>query len=351
MNPPLRFALIGCGRIGQRHADIMASMGALVAVCDIDEEKCRQLAKRHAALPFACADRLWQELQGNIDVAVICTPNGLHAAQSIAALRAGCHVLCEKPMALTMADAREMMTVARKAARHLWVVKQNRFNPPVQAVKQLLQEGRLGQIYSVQLNGFWNRPADYYEKSWKGTLELDGGTLFTQFSHFIDLLVWFFGPFVPEHACLQNLGHTQSMEFEDTGIVTGRFESGALLGIHYTVNAYRHNMEGSIAIFGEKGTIKIGGQYLNELDYQSLEGEPVSGLPAGNPPNQYGSYTGSMSNHPEVYRNLLMVLAGNGQMINSIEEAAATVEAIERIYSLAGRSPAPTLQRPEVVSH
>jgi predicted dehydrogenase len=260
-------------------------------------------------------------------------------------------VLCEKPMALTMADAQSMMAAAREAGRHLWVVKQNRFNPPVKAVKQLLDENRLGRIYSVQLNGYWNRPADYYENTWKGTLELDGGTLFTQFSHFIDLLVWFFGPFVPEYACLENMGHQNCMEFEDTGIVTGRFENGAMLGIHYTVNAYRHNMEGSITIFGEKGTIKIGGQYLNELDYQSLEGEPITGLPIGNPPNQYGSYTGSMSNHPEVYRNLLMVLAGKGQMINTLEEAAATVEAIERIYSLAGRPPAPAIKSSEVVSH
>lgn len=351
MTPPLRFALIGCGRIGQRHADIMADAGTLVAVCDVNEDRCRQLALRHAALHFVSVEQMLQEMAGTVDVAVICTPNGLHAQHSIAALQAGCHVLCEKPMALTMADARSMMAAAREAGRHLWVVKQNRFNPPVQAVKQLLNDGRLGLIYSVQLNGYWNRPADYYENSWKGTLKLDGGTLFTQFSHFIDLLVWFFGPFVPEHACLQNLGHQHCMEFEDTGIVTGRFENGAMLGIHYTVNAYRHNMEGSITIFGEKGTIKIGGQYLNELDYQSLEGEPITGLPAGNPPNQYGNYTGSMSNHPEVYRNLQLVLEGHGKMINTVEEAAATVEVIERIYSMAGRPVLPVVQLPRVLQH
>ncbi len=332
-----RFALIGCGRIGGRHAEIIGQHGVLVAVCDIDEQRANAFAEKYHAEKFYKHCEMLAALQGKIDVVVICSPNGLHAAQSIDALEHGCHVLCEKPMALTSREADAMMEASHKAGKRLWVVKQNRFNPPVQAVKQMLDEGRLGKIFSVQLNCFWNRPEDYYKDSWKGTLDLDGGTLYTQFSHFVDLLIWFFGKLTPTAVQLDNFHHQNTIQFEDTGVVIGRFSSGTIASIHYTVNAYRQNMEGSITIFGERGTVKIGGQYLNELDYQQLEGEPITGLATGNPPNQYGSYVGSMSNHPLVYQNLMEVLHNNGSMINSMEEAAAAVELIEGIYCMAGR--------------
>jgi len=338
MNKPLRFGLIGCGRIGARHADIMLQYGTVEAVCDIDPMKAHQFSKKYASTPFTDYVTMLEAYSQQLDVVAICSPNGLHALQTIDSLNKGCHVLCEKPMSFTRKEADLMIAASQASGKHLWVVKQNRYNPPVQAVKQLLVENRLGKIFSVQLNCFWNRPNEYYENSWKGTLDLDGGTLYTQFSHFVDLLIWFFGPFEPLSVQLSNLNHQGIIEFEDTGLVNGVFSSGALASIHYTVNAYRQNMEGSITIFGEKGTVKIGGQYLNELDYQQLEGEPISGLPVGNPPNQYGNYVGSMSNHPQVYESLKKVLDGNGKMINSVEEAADTVEAIEKIYKMSGRS-------------
>jgi UDP-N-acetyl-2-amino-2-deoxyglucuronate dehydrogenase len=338
MNKSLRFGLIGCGRIGARHAEIMLQHGSIVAVCDTDTAKANQFAQTFSSTPFTNHLEMLHACFGQIDVIAICTPNGLHATHTIDSLSHGCHVLCEKPMAFTRKEADEMIEASLSNGKHLWVVKQNRYNPPVQAVKKLLDEGKLGKILSVQLNCFWNRPNAYYENSWKGTLALDGGTLYTQFSHFVDLLIWFFGPFVPSHVQLANLNHKGIIEFEDTGIVTGTFGCGALASIHYTVNTYRQNMEGSIAIFGEKGTVKIGGQYLNELDYQQLEGAEIGGLPSGNPPNQYGNYVGSMSNHPQVYESMRQVLNGDGKMLNSIEEAADTVEAIEKIYLMSGRS-------------
>lgn len=340
MSKTLHFGLIGCGRIAARHASIMQQHGKLMAVCDTDEPRALSLAASYGARAFAHHEQMLQAMAGQLDVVAVCSPNGLHPIHSIHSLQHGCHVLCEKPMAFTLKDSEAMMETAALHGKNLWVVKQNRYNPPVKAVKELLSENKLGRILSVQLNCFWNRPASYYEHSWKGSLELDGGTLYTQFSHFIDLLVWFFGPFEPAHVQLANLQHQGIIEFEDTGIVSGKFACGALGSIHYTVNAYRQNMEGSITIFGEKGTIKIGGQYLNELDYQQLEGEPISGLPAGNPPNQYGNYTGSMSNHPEVYEALAGVLLqnGHGQMLNTSAEAAAAVAVIENIYCMAGRS-------------
>ena len=188
----LLFAIIGCGTIAKRHAEQIQAFGKLVAVCDIIRSKAEEVGKKYNVEVFSSIDELFANKKG-IDVAVICTPNGLHAAHSIISLRAGCHVLCEKPMAIHSSDCLVMIQEAEKAGKHLFVVKQNRFNPPVVAVKKVLDEKKLGTIYNIQLNCFWNRDAKYYENSWKGTMELDGGTLFTQFSHFIDLLYWMVG--------------------------------------------------------------------------------------------------------------------------------------------------------------
>jgi predicted dehydrogenase len=235
-------------------------------------------------------------------------------------------------MAISVKDCSEMIQAAERANRRLFIVKQNRFNPPVIAVKDLIDQGKLGKIYSIQLNCFWNRNPDYYKNSWKGTKDLDGGTLYTQFSHFIDLLYWFVGDVesVQAHTC--NFDHQGLIEFEDTGVVIIKFLSGVIGTIHYTVNAYKKNMEGSLTIFAEKGTVKIGGQYLNELEYQSIEGDAISNLPPGNPPNNYGQYFGSMSNHDKVYQNLVSVLKGQASIATSGMEGLKTVEIIEKIY-------------------
>ena len=301
-------------------------------MCDVVPARSQAFSSEFAAQPFSNFDEMLATT--GADVVAICTPNGLHAAQSIAALQAGCHVLCEKPMALHLADALAMQQAAEKAGKELVVVKQNRFNPPVVAVKNLLDEGRLGKISSVQVNCFWNRGPAYYANSWKGTLAMDGGTLFTQFSHFIDLLCWFLGPLEPRAVALQNAMHSGIIEFEDTGQVLFTSANGIPGSLHYTVNAWRKNMEGSITIFGEKGTVKIGGEYLNELDYQQFEGGPVKNLPPGNPPNQYGHYTGSMSNHHLVYEAFSHALLGTGPAINGLQNAISTVAFIEAVYNL-----------------
>ena len=214
-------------------------------------------------------------------------------------------------------------------------MKQNRFNPPVVAVKKLLDEKKLGKIYSVQLNCFWNRDSKYYENSWKGTMSMDGGTLFTQFSHFIDLLYWMFGDIKQVKAFKKNFAHKNDIEFEDTGVVILEFEKGIIGTIHYTVNSYQKNMEGSLTIFGEAGTVKIGGQYLNELEYQQIRDHVISDLPAGNKATEYGFYQGSMSNHDKVYQNLLDVIYNNGTITASSYDGLKTVEIIEKIYTAA----------------
>lgn len=332
MTSPFQFAIIGCGRIAQRHAEHIQRLGKLAAVCDNIPERAKSLADKHGAASYTDIDTLLREVKG-IDVVSVCSPNGLHAVHSIKALQSGFHVLCEKPMALTVQDCGEMINAAERANKRLFIVKQSRFNPPVAAVKKVIEEGRLGRICSVQLSCFWNRNEEYYKDSWKGTKKLDGGTLFTQFSHFIDLLYWMIGDVKEVSGYVGNLAHEGIIEFEDSGVISMKFYNGAIGTVNYTVNSHRKNMEGSLTIFGQKGTVKIGGQYLNELEYQDIENFRIDNLAPGNPPNNYGQYQGSMSNHDKVYENLIEVLCGSGIIATNGFEGLKTVEIIDRIYS------------------
>jgi predicted dehydrogenase len=330
----IKFAIIGCGRIAQRHAEIIQKTAniSLSAVCDIKPERANGFAEKFGAKKYTSVDELLIN-ETAVDVVSICAPNSLHAEQSIKSLRAGKHVLCEKPMAITVADCRQMMIESDKAGKDLFIVKQNRFNPPVAALKKIIDEGRLGKILSVELNCFWNRNDEYYRQSdWKGKKSLDGGTLYTQFSHFIDLLYWLAGDVKSVNAYGKNFIHSKLVEFEDTGTAIVEFTNGALGTINYTVNSYSKNMEGSITVFGEKGTVKIGGQYLNVLEYQAIEGFEISGLPESRPANDYGFYQGSMSNHEKVYENVIDVLTKGGIIAASAFDGMKTVEIIERIY-------------------
>lgn len=334
MKSRINFAIIGCGRIGQRHATHAKNNGILKAVCDTDPEKANQMAALYNANPYySIEDLLLGERE--IDVVAICTPNGLHSQHAIKALEAGHHVLCEKPMAISVSDCGAMIQAAERNNRRLFAIKQNRFNPPVAAVKEAIDKGILGRIYSVQLSCFWNRNEDYYQNSWKGSQSLDGGTLYTQFSHFIDLLYWMFGDIQDVQAFCDNYSHKNIIDFEDTGAVILRFYNGSIGTVNYTVNAFQKNMEGSLTIFAEKGTVKIGGQYLNELEYQQIDNFEFKDLPIGNTANNYGTYQGSMSNHDKVYENLIEVLQNGGKISTSAFEGLKTVEIIERIYKAA----------------
>jgi predicted dehydrogenase len=333
----IKFAIIGCGRIAQRHAEHIAKVGKLVAICDIVAEMADALANQFGAKAYYDIAQLLS-VEKDIDVVSICSPNGLHATHSILSLNAGFHVLCEKPMAISATDCGKMIQAAEKANRRLFAIKQNRFNPPVAAVKKIIDEGKLGNILSVQLSCFWNRNNEYYENSWKGTADLDGGTLYTQFSHFVDLLYWMIGDVDEVLSYTSNHLHKGIIDFEDTGVVILKFQNGVLGTINYTVNSFEKNMEGSLTIFGEKGTVKIGGQYLNELEYQNIENYSITNLPEGNKPNHYGNYVGSMSNHDKVYQNVVDVLCNQAAINTSAFEAMKTVEIIEKIYQSAKKN-------------
>ncbi|HTQ28075.1 MAG TPA: Gfo/Idh/MocA family oxidoreductase [Puia sp.] len=328
-----RFALVGAGHIGWRHAAEMHRCGMLIAVADPLPERASAIAGRFGGNPYSSLEDLVAAEQP--DVTAICTPNYLHAGQSILALRAGSHVLCEKPMCLHATEARTMIDVAKETGRQLFIVKQNRFNPPVQLVHQLLNEGRLGKILSFQVNGFWSRPRQYYQDSnWHGKKEMDGGILFTQFSHFIDLVCWLLGEVASIQVLKDNFLLKKWVDGEDTGALLLRMKTGAIGTFHYSVDAFQKNMEGSVTLLGEYGTVKIGGQYLNTLEYFSVKDMDAPNLPPVRPANDYGHYQGSMSNHHKVYDELLKALRGESFQLASAEEAARTVALIEKINTL-----------------
>lgn len=325
----IKFAIAGCGNISRRHATEASNYGTLVAVCDIVPEKAKALADEFNCNYYISLDALLAN-EKEVDAVCICTPNYLHAPQSIQCLQYGAHVLCEKPMALTGDSAQMMIDAAAQAGKRLFVVKQNRYNPLAIYVKDLITNNKLGAIFSFHANCFWNRSNTYYQ-NWRGKKEMDGGTLFTQFSHYIDLITWFFG--YPQQASLwaKNFNHPQ-IEFEDTGIINFIMLQGILGSMAYTVNAYKNNIESSISIFAEKGTIKIGGQYLNSLDYFEVEGIETPEIDLSEGPNIYGTYKGSMGTHHKVYENLIKALQDPSHTLLEGAEGIKTVQLIEYLY-------------------
>lgn len=333
----LGVAIVGCGRIGQRHAGHVVKFGRLTAACDIVPEAAEKIAGEHGGEVFTDIDAMLASLDVNTDIVSICTPNGLHAEHTIKAFEAGFHVLCEKPMAITVHECGEMIKAGERANRRLFVVKQNRYNPPVEHLKRLIDDGVLGRVYSVHLNCYWNRNDGYYAGSWKGTLAMDGGTLYTQFSHFVDLLYWLVGDVKDVSAFVDNYCHQHSVEFEDSGVAILRFHSGAIGSVNFTINSYGKNMEGSLTMFCENGTVKIGGQYLNEIEYENVMGLDKTTLRAGRTANDYGQYQGSMSNHEDVYANVQSVLRSDGSIGTGGFEGLKTIEIIDKIYRAAER--------------
>jgi predicted dehydrogenase len=331
MSSKLRFVIIGCGKIAPRHAAEIVKYGELVAVCDTVKEKADELGGRfNAASYYTIEELLEQERQ--LDIASICTPNGLHASHSIRSLRAGMHVLCEKPLCISSIDARRMSDEAVKAGKKLFVVKSSRYNPALISLKKLLQDNRLGKLYSFQLNCFWNRPVAYYADSWRGTNSMDGGTLFTQFSHYIDALLWLLGDVKHVSGFRKNLAHGKNIEFEDTGIAAIEMVNGMTGGLNWSVNTFQKNMEVSLTILAENGSLRIGGEYMNEVEYQLVDGK-ILDIPPEGVANDYGFYKGSMSNHDKIYENLIKALEDSSHPFANAEDGMRTVETIEKIYN------------------
>ncbi len=242
----------------------------------------------------------------DIDVINVCTPNGLHANQSLLALENGKHVVCEKPMGLTKEGCEKVIFKSLQKSKHVFCVMQNRYSPPSEWIKSVIDQKILADIFMVQLNCYWNRDDRYYKAGgWKGTSDLDGGTLFTQFSHFIDIMYWLFGDIDNIQGKFADFNHKDSTAFEDSGFVRFDFIDGGMGCINYSTAVANQNLESSITIIGRNGSVKIGGQYMNEVEVCNIAGYEMPELAPTNPGNDYGPYKGSAANHNYVIRNVI----------------------------------------------
>jgi predicted dehydrogenase len=303
MNKKIRFAVIGCGHIGKRHAEMITrDEGAeLVALCDIRPKE--ELGIEAYAVPFARdIDELFR-LGLDIDVVNICTPNGLHAEMAIQAIESGHHVVIEKPMALTLADAEKVVYTSLRFRKQVFCVMQNRYSPPSVWIKEMVESGKLGQIYMVQLNCYWNRDERYYKPGgWHGDADFN---------------------------------HEKLTAFEDSGFVNFNFVNGGMGSLSYSTAVWNKNMESSMLIVAENGSVKIGGQYMNEVEYCHIKDYEMPELAPTNPGNDYGPYKGSAQNHNFVIRNVVNVLSGApGEIITTnVLEGMKVVDIIQRIYA------------------
>lgn len=329
-----KFAILGCGHIAHRHFQHISNRkdAEVIGVYDTHEERLSSFSAKYKVRAFQSFDELLKEQE--IDVVNVCTPNGTHASLAVSILQSGKHVVVEKPMAITPASAIEMDAVAKKTGYKLFVVKQNRYNPPVAAVKKLIENGQLGNLFLVNVNCYWNRNEEYYKQSyWRGTKDLDGGTLYTQFSHFVDILYYLFGEIKDINGQVSNASHQELIEFEDTGTFAFTFKNGGLGNLNFTTSAFKQNMEGSITIFAENATIKIGGKYLNTIDYQVTDGFDIEDIPVSSPANNYGFYEGSMSNHDKVIENVVNTLNGEEEIMTNSEDGMKVVQMISDLYA------------------
>lgn len=335
MEKKIKFAIIGQGHIGKRHAEMVRrnSEAQLIAVCDTAPKE--NLGLSNLEVPFYSSIEELLAAGHEIDVVSVCTPNGLHAKHSLLALENKMHVVCEKPMALHKADCEALIYKALQMHKNLFCVMQNRYSPPSVWIKEVIENKIIGDVFLVQLNCYWNRDDRYYKPgNWKGNNELDGGTLFTQFSHFIDIMYWLFGDIKDIQAKFNDFTHKHSTEFEDSGLVNFNFVNGGMGCINYSTAIWDTNLESSMTIIGKNGSVKIGGQYMNEVEYCHIKDYTMPQLPPASPANDYGSYKGSAANHHFIIENVVDTLKGRTTITTNALEGLKVVDIIERIYAL-----------------
>lgn len=336
MNTKVKFAVVGLGHIGKRHADLIMknSEAELVAICDIKAPGILGLNNYKAAYFSSLSELLNSGLE--IDVITIATPNALHASQALQCLSHNKHVVVEKPLSLKKSDAEEVVFKALQVHKHVFAVMQNRYSPPSVWLKEMVSSGKLGKIFLVQINCFWNRDERYYiQDSWHGRKELDGGTLFTQFSHFIDLMYWVFGDIENIKARMASFNHQTLTEFEDSGYAIFDFKNGGMGNLSFSTSVWDKNLESSMTIIAENGSIKVGGQYMDKVEYCHVKNYDMPQLKPTNPGNDYGAYKGSAANHHFVIDNVVEVLNNKSFITTNVLEGMKVVDMIERIYKAA----------------
>jgi len=327
-----RIGLVGCGRISKNHFDALARVDglALSAVCDTDVIRAERAGVEHGVPWFRTLDEM---LRSDVcEVVTICTPSGLHSAHGVAAAKAGKHVVTEKPMAISLAQADELVKACDDAGVQLFVVKQNRLNPPIQLLKRAIDKGRFGRIYMANVTVRWQRPQEYYDaEPWRGTWEFDGGAIMNQASHYVDLIQWLVGPV--ESVLAKTATQARRIEAEDSGVGVLKFRSGALGVVEVNVLTYPKNLEGSITILGETGTVKIGGTAVNRVEHWTFahydDDDKLIESANTNPPNVYGF------GHEGYYRNVLAVLRGESKADTDGRAGRKSLELILGIYESA----------------
>jgi len=329
----IKFAVVGYGHIGRRHAEMILRNPESELVAIIDVKKKEELGIDEN-IPFFNTINDFLQSGIKVDVINIATPNGYHAKQALECLDSMKHVVIEKPMALNKSDAEQVIFKALHVHKQIFAVMQNRYSPPSVWIKNLIESKILGKIYLVQLNCFWNRDERYYKSdSWHGKKSLDGGTLFTQFSHFIDIMYWLFGDINNIQAKLRDFNHNNLTEFEDSGLVNFDFLNGGVGCINYSTSVWNQNLESSMTIIGENGSVKIGGQYMDKVEYCHIKDYIMPELAPTNPGNDYGAYKGSAQNHNYIIQNVIDVLNKRDSITTNALEGLKVIEIIEKIYN------------------
>ncbi|HZP91660.1 MAG TPA: Gfo/Idh/MocA family oxidoreductase [Burkholderiales bacterium] len=330
LNRKVRFALVGCGRISQSHLNAIAKHSGraeLVGVCDIEEAALKRVAVETKAKPYSRLEALLEDCPA--DIVVLATPSGLHAQQAILVAESGRHVMTEKPMATRWQDAKEMVAACDAAGVHLFVVKQNRRNPTLQLLKRAIEANRFGRIYMVNVNVFWTRPQEYYDSGkWRGTWEFDGGAFMNQASHYVDLLEWLIGPVESVQAYIATLA--RRIQVEDTGVLSLRWRSGALGSMAVTMLTYPKNLEGSITVIGENGTVRVGGVAVNKIEHWEFADSSPDDAKAKDASYQTTSVYGI--GHPLYYENVIRTLCGEAEPDTDGREGLKTLELLIATY-------------------
>lgn len=329
-NRKIRFALVGCGRIARNHIAALEQhrdRAELDAVCDVDASRLREAAEKTGATPYTSLTALLST--SNADVVVLATPSGLHPGQTIEAAETGRHVMTEKPMATRWEDGQRMVHACDAAGVRLFVVKQNRRNPTLQLLKRTVEKKRFGRIYMVTVNVFWTRPQSYYDSAvWRGTWEFDGGAFMNQASHYVDLLDWLIGPIESVQAYTGTLA--RNIEVEDTGVANVRWRAGTLGSINVTTLTYPQNLEGSITIIGEKGTVRVGGVAVNEIQHWEFAETDEDDSKVKDASYRTTSVYGF--GHPLYYDNVIRVLRGEAEPETDGREGLKSLEVLIAIY-------------------
>ncbi len=334
MKQKVKIAILGYGHIGKKHAEMVFQNQDYQLVALIDPKfKSENLDHNISVDHFtSLQDFLQSDISANL--IAICTPNGLHYEQTKLIVEKGIHAIIEKPITLNADEAQELEQLAAKNNVHLFPVMQNRFSPPALWLKSLMESKVLGKIFMVQISCFWNRNNQYYTKeSWRGTKALDGGTLYTQFSHYLDIMYWLFGDITNIKSKFADFNHAELTEFEDSGIVTFDFISGGMGSFTFSTSVWNENLESSLTIIAENGSVKVGGQYMNHVEKCVIKDYNAPELPETNLSNDYGSFKGSAQNHQLLYKNVIDFLKEGKEIHNTTDDSVQVLKIIERIYA------------------